>query len=329
MDLTSIEIRPNVQTLYKLVGQETLMSFYFGEKIDLRSKYKNPFRSDKHATCFFKWSQGGNLYFIDYATEKIHYNCIDIAQMRTGYEYPDILYKIESDFQLKNFSLEDRLGLKIEIDSLKTVKPAEVKPASIKVKLTKFNQKDLEYWSQFGVTEKILKFYDVRRVDKAWIADNIWYINNDFDPCYRYKEKDKFKLYRPYAEKKVKFRTNFFGGMLEGYTQLPHKGSILIVTKGTKDVMTLHSIGVNAVAVRSETTPISENAYELLKARFDNIYVWFDADRAGIEGAKKISEMYDIPVLYHHASLGKDISDIYKEHGKEKLIEICHQFMIL
>jgi len=329
MDLTSIEIRPNVQTLYKLVGQETLMSFYFGEKIDLRNKYKNPFRSDKHATCFFKWSQGGNLYFIDYATEKIHYNCIDIAQMRTGYEYPDILYKIESDFQLKNFSLEDRLGLKIEIDSLKTVKPAEVKPASIKVKLTKFNQKDLEYWSQFGVTEKILKFYDVRKVDKAWIAENIWYINNDFDPCYRYKEKDKFKLYRPYADKKVKFRTNFFGGMLEGYTQLPHKGSILIITKGTKDVMTLHSIGVNAVAVRSETTPISENAYELLRARFDSIYVWFDADRAGIEGAKKISEMYDIPVLYHHASLGKDISDIYKEHGKEKLIEICHQFMIL
>lgn len=329
MDLTSIEIRPNVQTLYKLLGQEQLMEFYFGEKINFRNKYKNPFRSDKHATCFFKWSQGGNLYFIDYATEKIHYNCIDIAQMRTGYEYPDILYKIESDFQLKNFSLEDRLGLKIEVDSLKTVKPAEVKPASIKVKLTRFTQKDLEYWAQFGVTPSILKFFDIRRVDKAWIADNIWYINNDFDPCYRYKEKDKFKLYRPFAEKRVKFRTNFFGGMLEGYTQLPHKGSILVITKGTKDVMTLHSIGVNAVAVRSETTPISENAYELLKARFDNIYVWFDADRAGIEGSQKISEMFDIPVLYHHASLGKDISDIYKEHGKDKLIKLCQELKIL
>lgn len=329
MDLSSIEIRPNVQTIYKLIGQETLMSFYFGGKIDLRIKYKNPFRSDKHATCFFKWSQGGNLYFIDYATEKVHYNCIDISQMRTGYEYPDILYKIESDFQLKNFSLADRLGLKLEVDSLKTVKPVEIKPANIKVKLTRFSQKDLEYWAQFGVTDKILKFYDVRRVDKAWIADNIWYINNEFDPCYRYKEKDKFKLYRPYADKRVKFRTNFFGGMLEGYTQLPHKGSILVITKGTKDVMTLHSIGINAVAVRSETTPMSENAYELLKARFDKIYIWFDADRAGVEGAKKISEMYDLPVLYHHGSLGKDISDIYKNKGKEKLIEICQQLKIL
>jgi DNA primase len=93
--------------------------------------------------------------------------------------------------------------------------------------------------------------------------------------------------------------------------------------------MTLHSIGVNAVAVRSETTPISENAYELLKARFDTMYVWFDADRAGEEGAKKISETYGIPVLYHHGSLGKDISDIYKNHGREKLIEICQQFTIL
>jgi len=329
MDLSSIEIRPNVKTLYALLGQENLMSFYFGEKIDLRKKYKNPFRSDKHATCFFRWSQGGNLYFVDYATEKVHYNAIDIAQMRTAYEYPDTLYKIESDFQLKNFSLEDRLRLEMEVSTLKSPKPAEVKPASIKVTVTKFTQKDLEYWLQFGVTEKILKFYDVRKVDKAWIADNIWYISNTFDPCYRYKEKDKFKLYRPYAEKKVKFRTNFFGGMLEGYTQLPHKGTILIITKGTKDVMTLHSIGVNAVAVRSETTPISENAYELLKARFDTMYVWFDADRAGEEGAKKISETYGIPVLYHHGSLGKDISDIYKNHGREKLIKICQELRIL
>jgi len=43
MDLTSIEIRPNVQTLYKLLGQEQLMEFYFGEKINFRNKYKNPF----------------------------------------------------------------------------------------------------------------------------------------------------------------------------------------------------------------------------------------------------------------------------------------------
>ena len=329
MDLTSIEIRPNVQTLYKLIGQDRLMEFYFGEKIDLRKKYKNPFRSDKHATCFFKWSQGGNLYFVDYATEKIYYNCIDVAQMRTSYEYPDVLYKIESDFQLQNFSLEDRLRLKTEVKTLKTTKPAEVKPASIKVKLTKFTEKDEKYWAQFGVTPSILKFFDIRRVEKAWIADNIWYVNNDFDPCYRYKEKEHFKLYRPFADKKIKFRTNFFGGVLEGYTQLPHKGTTLIITKGTKDVMTLHSLGINAVAVRSETTPISENAYELLKARFDNIYVWFDADRAGKEGAEKISEMYGIPVLYHHASLGKDISDIYKDKGKERLIKLCQELKIL
>jgi len=39
--------------------------------------------------------------------------------------------------------------------------------------------------------------------------------------------------------------------------------------------------------------------------------------------------MYDIPVLYHHASLGKDISDIYKEHGKDKLIKLCQELKIL
>ena len=319
MNLEELEVKTSVQELYNVLGQERIMSFYFNDTIVLNKKYVNPFRNDKTPGCFFKWSPKGNLYFVDYATKKIYYNCIDVACLNTGYGYPDILYKIESDFRLKNLKLEDKQKLELEAKSF--VVP-EVKPASIKVKLTRFNRKDLAYWKQFNIDETILNFYNVRKVDKAWIAENLWYVNNEMDPCYRYKEKDKFKLYRPFADKKLKFRTNFFGGLLEGYTQLPHRGDLLIITKGLKDVMTLHSIGINAVAVRSENTPVSENAYNLLKERFNKIYVWFDADSAGKSGCEKINELYNIPIINHDESYGKDPSDIVKYHGKETLIEL-------
>lgn len=328
MNLDNLEIRPNVNTIYSLIGQERLMEFYFGDRVKLGKKYCNPFRNDTNAGCSFKWSQGGNLYFLDYATEQVFFTPLDIAQMRTGYHYPDILYKIESDFQIKDLDLADRNRLVLE-SSVRNGAPPELKPADIKVKLTKFSAADLAYWAQFGITESILKFYDVRRVQKAWIADQLWYLDNPFDPCYRYKEKEKFKLYRPKAEKQHKFRSNYFGGLLEGYTQLPHKGEILVITKGLKDVMTLHSIGVNAVAVRSENTPMSENAFELLKNRFDKIYIWFDVDEAGFKGAAKMSNLYNLPTLTHDKELGKDPSDIYRDHGKEKLTEICHRLKIL
>ena len=325
MNLEDIEIPLNVSTLYKLIGEEQIMSFYLKIEVNLKKRYLNPFRDDSTPGCFFKWSKSGRLYFVDYATAQCYYSPLDIASLMTGYTYPDILFKIESDFNIKDLNLSDRNKLMLE--AKEAIIP-EVKPAVIKVKVTPFLKSDLMYWGQFGITPSILKYYDVRRVDRAWINDDLWYLNNTFDPCYRYKEKDKFKLYRPFADKRVKFRTNYFGGILEGYTQLPNKGKNLIITKGTKDVMTLHSLGINAVAVRSENTPMSDNAYELLKHRFENLYLWFDADEAGINGAKKMSEKFNIPFLEHDGSLGKDPSDIYKNHGKEKLLEICKQLKI-
>lgn len=319
MNLNELEIRPNVQQLYSLLGQERIMSFYFHQQIIIGKRYCNPFRDDSNPSCFFKWSQVGNLYFVDYATQKIYYNPIDVACMATGYGYPDILYKIESDFNLKNLNLENRKQLELETSSFK--KP-EVKPANIKVSTVKFTKKDLDYWKQFGITPEILSFYNVKKVSKAWIADQLWYIHNDIDPCYRYKEKDKFKIYRPFADKKNKFRTNYFGGILEGYEQLPHKGELLIITKGLKDVMCLHSLGINAVAVRSENTPVSENAFNLLNNRFEKIYIWFDADEAGVKGADKLSQMYNLPCIYHDKELGKDPSEIYVNNEKQKVLEI-------
>lgn len=322
MNLNELEIRPNVQQLYRLLGQERIMSFYFHDSIIMGKRYCNPFRDDSNPSCFFKWTKMGNLYFIDYATQKVYYNAIDVACMSTGYDYPDILYKIEADFNIKNLDLKDKKQLELETSAF--TKP-ELKPATIKVSTSKFNKKDYDYWKQFGVSSEVLSFYNVKKVSKVWIAEQLWYIHNDSDPCYRYKEKEKFKIYRPFADKKNKFRTNYFGGLLEGYTQLPHKGELLIITKGLKDVMTLHALGINAVAVRSENTPVSENAYNLLKNRFENIYIWFDADEAGIQGAYKLSQMYNLPVIYHNKELGKDPSEIYKNTGKTTIYEIITQ----
>ncbi len=326
MNLEAIEIKTSTEELYKILGQQAIMEFYFGDKIDLRKKYKNPFRNDSKPGCHFKWSQTGNLYFYDYATEKVFYTALDIAMLATAYGYPDILYKIESDFQIKHLDYSNRK--KLILEAKEQIVP-EVKPAIIKVKVTKFTESDVIYWAQFGITPSILRFFDVRRVDKAWINDELWYIDNEYDPCYRYKEKDRFKLYRPLSKTKTKWRSTYFGGILEGYTQLPHKGTQLIITKGLKDVMMFHALGINAVAVRSENTPMSKNAFDLLKNRFDRLFLWFDADEAGIIGCKKMQDMYNIPCVYHDPVWGKDPSDIYKKHGKEKLLELCKQLEIL
>ena len=326
MNLEEIEIPLSIKALYKILGEERIMAYYFKEEVNLRKKYRNPFRKDSQPGCCFRWTTTGNLYFVDYAMADGYYSPLDIAMLATGYSYPDILTKIESDFNLINLKFEDKNKLVLEAE---VIEPPEVIPADIKVRIMPFTDKDLAYWGQFGISRSILEYYNIKRIDRAWINNVMWYMNDDNDPCYRYKEKDKFKLYRPLGNKKVKFRSSLYGGILEGYTQLPLRGTKLVITKGLKDVMTLHSAGINAVAVRSENTPISENAYEILKSRFDKLYLWFDADDAGINGARKMSERYNIPFLQHDASLGKDPSDIYRDHGKEKFIQLCKLLMII
>jgi hypothetical protein len=316
MNIDEIETRPTVQKIYNLIGQEQIMSTYLFP-VTIGKKYVNPFRDDRNPSCFFKWTNKGNLYFVDYATEQIYFSALDIAQLKTGYGFPDILYKIESDFQLNSLSMEEIKSLRVNERP-----PVEVTPSDIKTTVTYFKTVDLKYWEQYGIDITILDFYEVRKVERAWINGKLWYIKNDFDPCFRYQEKEKTKLYRPFANKKNKFRSNYFGGLLEGWNQLPPFGEELIITKGLKDCMTLYSCRINAVAVRSENTPISQNAFNLLKDRFKRIRLWYDNDEAGQIGCKKMVDLYQLECVSHDKDLPKDPSDIVKKLGKEKIYEI-------
>lgn len=319
MNLELIESCVSAEKLYELVSEEAIFSYYLNVEIRPSKKYVNPFRNDGHAGCFFMRGPSGTLLFVDFASsDKTHYNAIDIAKLATGInDYRKVVIRIKNDLLFKKTTTE---AITKSLDSKNKI-VAYNHRSDIKVKLTKFNKSDFDYWEAFGITEEILKFYDVKKVHTAWINGVSWYLYSNIDPCYRYKEKGRFKLYRPLtSNKKNKFRSNLFGGILEGYNQLPQSGEKLIITKGRKDVMTLHSIGINAVAVRSENTPISQNAFDLLKERFNEIYLWFDADEAGINGAAKMSNVFKIPMITHDAKFGKDPSDIYKAKGKSFLI---------
>lgn len=313
MNIHEIETFTTVQRIYDLIGQENIMNTYCYPVV-IGKRYVNPFRDDRNASCFYKWTNKGNLYFVDYATEQVYFSPLDIAQLKTGYGFPDILYKIESDFQLNSLTMDELRSLRVNEKP-----PVEVTPSDIKTTVTYFKTSDFRYWGQFGITPETLDFYEVRRVDRAWINDKLWYIKNDIDPCYRYTEKGKTKLYRPLASKKNKFRSNFTDNIIEGYNQLPAYGNTLILTKSKKDVMCLKGLGYNAISPRSESTPIKESYIFDIKERFKNIYVWFDNDDVGIKYSKDLSEKYNFNLIAHPENLPKDPSDIYKNLGKDVL----------
>ena len=96
----------------------------------------------------------------------------------------------------------------------------------------------------------------------------------------------------------------------------------LVITSSLKDVMTLYSIGIPAIAFQSETTMPDENIVEQLKSRFNCIILFYDTDLAGQTMAERICGTFGfLNVKLDEDYASKDISDFianeYVQRGKE------------
>jgi hypothetical protein len=321
MNLEALTTVITKETLLAKYSQEMVMEFYFEQPVRLGKFYCNPFREDKTPGCRFFYTRQGFLVFNDFSINK-QYNCFQVAALRTGKS----ITANEINSQMGGVPTKSLPKPTIRFFN----EEEKQSNTTISVKIMPYTQADLEYWAQFNIGLSTLKKFNVRKVEKAWINGVLKYIDLKSDPCYRYQEGDRIKLYRPNSRKN-KFRNNYTEE-LEGIKHIPEKGSKLIITKALKDVMTFDSIGLLAVCPRSETSLISEEVMDDLLSRFDEVFIWFDSDPTGVERSIILYEKYKeqgLIRLTHSEFLAKDTSDIVKLYGVDKLIELCKQCEIL
>lgn len=291
--------------LFSRVSQEEIMKNYFPGDIVFHKKIKNPFRNDTSPSCYFTYSSNGVLLFYDHATEKVFFTCIDIACLVTGETIPSVYTRIFTDLQA---------GKRYETKELINTASREKVKTSIKVKLTSFTEKDLEYWRQYFISPQILSYFNVRKCEKVWINDSFWHKSSEKDPAYRYRQKDDIKIYRPFAKKEDKFRNNYSNGLLDGWEQLPVRGDMCFIIKAYKDTMSVFNFGFTSVAVKSENTLVSKNAIALLKKRFYKVIPYMDNDTTGKVSLQKYESEYGLKGICHPDDAPKDPSDWIKEN---------------
>ena len=73
---------------------------------------------------------------------------------------------------------------------------------------------------------------------------------------------------------KYRFLSNWTTMMLQGARQLPVAGDHLIITKSTKDVMSLYVQGFTAVAPISETVVLTKGRVAKLADKFKKYYMY-------------------------------------------------------
>jgi hypothetical protein len=116
---------------------------------------------------------------------------------------------------------------------------------------------------------------------------------------------------------------------LQGLSQLPKSGDILVITKSLKDVMCLDIWGIPSIAPSSESCIIPAEVVKNLNDRFARIYILYDFDRTGISFANKHRKLYGfMPLFFTNGKFdtfdykSKDFSDFIALNGVRGAAEL-------
>lgn len=302
--------------------QETYLSYYLGVPVK-RGLFRSPLRDDKKPTCAFYRNKKGDIIFKDFGSDFAG-NFISVVMEKYKVSYYKALKIIANDFGF----IEDPKLKKCEKPIVKSeITFAESKGAIIQVEIQDFTKNELDWWLQYGITEKTLKKFQVFSCSTVWLNGYVFAKSTKNKPIfgyYRGKDTDGNELWRIYSphhrSKDPKFISNWKKSMLQGSKQLAKTGDILVVTKALKDVMSLYELGIPAVAPCSENLFITEAQYNKLKERFKKIIIFYDNDLAGIRNMNKFrKEFPDVIPFWIPKKYGcKDISDFVKKYGIEE-----------
>ena len=285
--------------------------FYLG-KFSLSEKILSPLRQEKTPSFGLFQARDGKYLWKDFGTGKCG-NSVSLVMELFGLSYKGAKQKISNDLS----GLTSFVGIPNKpLSHTKQYK-------DLKIKIKKFSYNDLNYWRLFGINESILKKFEVFSISHYWINDVVYYVNSN-KLAFAYHFNGKFKIYFPYSD--FKWLNNCQSTTIQGLDQLG-KSDLLIITKSLKDIMTLYSLGFTSIAPQSENVILEKEVLDSLYQTYPNIITLLDNDESGFRASKKYNDLGIPSIFIPNESLCKDISDYFKQYGKEQTEELLKKLI--
>ena len=304
------------------VTEKDIMQFYWGEYIeDNRAVYKNPMRTDSHGSCYFKWYKNKYVFTDRGGGIEANFDCFTYVRWLYNCGFYEALTRINDEMVL---GARNKL---LQSSTIKEVKKSvKVIQTNFKVETRDWNQADLDYWSQFGISienlNKICKPVQNYKSNAGSFSFKLKYEYNPKDPCYVFIFGKRMKLYQPLS-KVNKWKSNIKNTDIFGLKELPHFGDTLYITSGAKDMLCLWEMGLNSIAPQSECVDIPDEVMDDLKCRFNHIFYLFDNDNTGIKMSKQFSDKHQVNYIeLPKINNCKDIAELCKQTNINKVKEI-------
>lgn len=338
----NVYVELNVQNILLNVQESTLWRYYLGFDYELKKDYISPLRPKEESPSFNLYTdKRDRIMFKDFGGEGSHGSVFDFLMLRDSLGFHETLTRVNVDFGLRLGNPHQQsyrgfkpMGIRVETQLGKFEEKFPVQNAPLINAHTKaYTEKDLAYWEQYGITIDTLKNYDVHCIGKVVVNRVQVYTHSLNNPCYGYyfPKSKHIKCYFPFA---TNGQLRFLGNAnnyedIQGYYQCNVKkdkrNTLLILTKSMKDCMCLRELGYEAMAIHGEGQYFYKDFIRHIKKYFPIIISIYDRDKTGMKGALYLWRTYKIPAAFVPKSLTKlgikDISDMYKALGKEKVEE--------
>jgi len=330
-----LEPRPPISKSFiqQRTTQEEIFRHYLGLEIQTTRHFCNPLRQDNRPTCNF-WYSNGRLYFRDYAKTG-PLDCFALVEEIYNCNFYKACVHIADDMNLREDETENT-ARKTEVDfqsAWKNVQESQSR-TKIEVRRAPMTEGNKDYLKSHGVLPSSAKKYRCTGIDHLWLRGEHCWMRKPEDPALAYyfgTDDDGIQQWKIYFYKRDENRFLCNTSVIQGWEQLPPDGDLVVITKSLKDVMTLDSMGITAIAPQTESYPPTDETIEELKSRFSKVVSLYDFEYAGVRTANTLKRKHNVePFFLTDGRFGsrdfgaKDISDYVKDYGRQnayKLIE--------
>ena len=313
-----------------LTEEEVLNMYVDAESIPCT--IQNLARDDNNASLSIQYNDLGKLRFHDFGTN-FSGGLFDYLMWLFNLTFNDIIIKVYNDMRLK------KLPPKIIRSNITLINKKSISIITkLDIKIRKFRDYDIEFWNNFGISQSWCKFGDIYPISHIFIIKDGQTMTISAEKyAYAFVEfKDNsptYKIYQPYSEN-YKWLNKHDKSVWDLWVKLPKTGNALIITSSRKDALCIWAnLGIPSTSLQAESLDPKSNVVEQLKKRFKHIYILYDNDFKNKENVGRINGLkladifgfiqIEIPEEYQ----SKDPSDLYKNHGKEKFLEVLNSLI--
>jgi len=325
-----LKLTPEI--IFTMISEYDVFKYYMPhDDWSLNNVTYSPFRNERHPS-FLISSKYDNLHFIDFADTSLRGNCLQFVQkLYSVPTFDDVLRMIDRDFGLGIVSKPVNDYKKIVS---KYEKPEiQEKPSFIQVKTRKFTKEELAYWNEYHQDIEDLKRENVYSISKLYFNRQLFPLK-ETELRFGYFYDGKWKVYRPFADKKSKWVPNNVPiTVMDGKEDIKDC-DVAFINKSKKDYMVMKKVFPCCCAVQNEGIAcFSEENVEYLKSNSKKQILSFDSDVAGVKNSQQITKIFDFDycnVPKHLLEEGiKDWADWSKAYGLAPIEEYLKQKQLL